>query len=646
MVTCFKNTKLQLLIVCVLTLLAYSNIFANEFATDDIGYFYNWDIPRHIENIAKIFTTDSVPKDEQGVYRPGKALLIMLSYKLWGLNLTGYHLFSLFVHLGSTVLVYFITRKIVSSMEYEVLRIKKLNTKYSILNTVYSIPFITALLFGLHPIHTEAITFILASYDSAGLLFYLLAFWLYLLVLKDTPGVEKMQLHPRGEYAWLYFASILSAAAAFLTYEMTFTLPLVIMLYHFCFRKKLAARIIPYWLILAGVILLRVFMLHIPSRGEYLGGDFYLTMLLMTKVFIQYIQLLILPLNLSLDHQVAPGIYSVVYPAYVNLETLRAQSIFEPAILANAGIITGVFVFVLKWYKKLPLAAFAIGWFFITLLPVSNIIPQGQIMAERYLYLPSFGFCLIAGYSISKIFNSKFSIFNKFSMFKFLKHLNFNSNFKSYTRPLDVKTKNYVFFTLFFLLFSFYFYQTYQRNKDWKDTPTVWQTLVRQNPAHPVANLTLARIYKEKGQNTQAAFYFNKALDLDPNLKDARLSSNFYQNKNLSFFYPKGWNIKEEAGIKVSKKNFEIQIESEMLGDNSIEDYLLKQKESLGVLKSQGLVKLPHFTTAYLRLYTLPFKADIYQFFLFKAGNVIKVTANPVDIEEKSSLDSILESMD
>ncbi len=602
MVTCLKNTKLQLFIICVLTLLAYSNIFANAFATDDIGYFYNWDIPKHIENIPKIFTTDSVPKDEQGVYRPGKALLIMLSYKLWGLNLTGYHLFSLFMHLSATVLVYFRTRQLILAPGVKKMQLHPRGGHW--------LAFITALLFGLHPIHTEAITFVLASYDSAGLTLFLLSFWLYLLVQRDTPEVKKMRLHLRGEKTWLYFVSIISAAAAFLTYEMTFTLPLVIMLYHFCFRKKLAARIVPYWLILAGALLLRVFLLHIPPRGQYLGGDFYLTMLIMTKAFIKYIQLLILPLNLNLDHQVAPGIYSVIYPAYVNLETLRSQSIFNPDILANILLIGSLLVVAFWYYKKSPLVTFTIVWFFITLLPVANIIPQGQIFAERYLYLPSFGFYLLLGLFFREV----------------------------------IRRIRLIGLIGLIGLLVFYFYQTYQRNKDWKDTLTVWQKLAVQNPDHPIINFTLAKIYKEKDMGRQAVFYFNKTLELDPNLNEAKLSANFFQNNNFSFFYPKDWKIQNDIGVKIINNQFEVNFDLDNLGDNLIEDYLKNQK-SFGSLENQGLVKLPNFESGYVKIWKSRTDMKLYQFFLFKQNKVIQVIINPMDLQQKDNVDAILKSL-
>src|SRR3989344_1516695 len=169
------SLKVQLLIISILTGFSFSNIFQNQFATDDIGYFYNWQIPKHFENIPKIFTQDSVPLDEKGVYRPVKALAIMVVYKVWGLNVVGYHLVGLMVHLLCTVLVYLITLEIIQNVRYREFSKEKpkfkgqnynsklKSEKKSIIHNTYSIiPFITALLFGVHPIHTEAITFILA----------------------------------------------------------------------------------------------------------------------------------------------------------------------------------------------------------------------------------------------------------------------------------------------------------------------------------------------------------------------------------------------------------------------------------------------------------------------------------------------------
>src|SRR5437762_1877699 len=77
--------------------------------------------------------------------------------------------------------------------------------------------FLTALIFGLHPVHTEAITFMTSSFDSIASSIFLLSFYLYL-------RANDSKLHQLR----LLIISSLLAVFAFFSYEMTLTLPLVI----------------------------------------------------------------------------------------------------------------------------------------------------------------------------------------------------------------------------------------------------------------------------------------------------------------------------------------------------------------------------------------------------------------------------------
>lgn len=474
-----KNTKLQVLIIVLLTGLVYSNIFQNQFATDDIGYFYNWQIPKHFENISKIFTTDSVPQDERGVYRPVKALAIMLVYKIFGLNVFGYHLVGLITHLLSTILVFFITKQILlksmnnDQSSYLRNEKRKMNNAIPIFHlSSFIFPFITALLFGVHPIHTEAITFILASFDSIGFLFYLLAFYLYIKARKIL---------------W----SLVFAGLAFFTYELTLSLPLVLLLYEFLLggkrqeagsTVKLAfVRVSPYFILLGFYIVFRFFILKIPPRQEYLMGSFYISQLTMTFAWVKYLFLMIFPFDLNLNHQILPGVYSVISKEFIDKDTLKSLSLFKPQVLLNITIITFIVVKTFIIRKKLPLISFSILWFFVTLLPVGFFLPQSTILAERYAYLASFGFILLLVHS------SWFIV----------------QRFKKHALILLV--------TCLLLLVSFYSYQTFNRNKDWKDTETVWVKMSQQNKDDPNTFLTLGKFYFEKKDYEKATLNFEKA---------------------------------------------------------------------------------------------------------------------------------------
>ena len=327
----------------------------------------------------------------------------------------------------------------------------------------------------MHPIHTEAISYITASFDSIAYIFFFAAFLFYLKatsflsssnpshVIPDALDPESNSIDSRlrgndrrgGNDIWKnrdYIISIVFAALAFFTLEMTLVLPVLLVLYEYLFRNKslkelkslkMLKRLSPYFILALGYLFLRVGVFQITSRAEYLGGSIYLTFLTMVQAWIRYLELLIWPVNLSINPAIAPGINSWVGEA-TKIDKILSQSIWDLNILGGLGVLGGLVGLGIKLRKKYPLITFAIFWFFICLLPVSEIIPQGSMLNERFLYLPSFGVIL------SLVICSWF-IVNKLKKHAYL-----------------------LLASCLVLLASFYFYQTFNRNKDWHDNVSLW----------------------------------------------------------------------------------------------------------------------------------------------------------------------------
>ena len=97
----------------------------------------------------------------------------------------------------------------------------------------------------------------------------------------------------------------------------------------------------------------------------------------MSKVLVKYIWLLIFHFKLTLYHDAA-----------------TANSLLELKVILPIFVILALIFTAIKSYNNNKAIAFAIGWFFIALMPFSNIIPLRMLMAERYIYLASFAFCL------------------------------------------------------------------------------------------------------------------------------------------------------------------------------------------------------------------------------------------------------------
>lgn len=258
-------------------------------------------------------------------------------------------------------------------------------------------------------------------------------------------------------------------------------------------------RWIPYFAILGAYLFIRFVVLDIGDRGTYLGDSFYKTQLVMTFTYVQYLWLLLWPMNLSIDHKLLPGIYSVVYKAFVSSETLNALSLFSPRVLLNLGVVAGLIGGGIYFWRKLPIVSFCIFWFFITLSPAGFFLPQSTIMAERYAYLATFGFSLAAAWILCE----------------------FYANVKRiYANALIL---------LLVIIIVVYGVRTYVRNFDYHDSLFFWQKLASQSPDNAIINYTLGKIYDERGKYDFALQYFGRALAVQPGIVEV----NFRMGRDL-----------------------------------------------------------------------------------------------------------------
>ena len=492
-----KKGFTQIVLIVLVTVLVFSNIFQNKFVVDDSG-FISWPEIKALQNIPNLLK-GAFPKNHSITYRPLSSVQLAFNYYFWGENPAGYHLGPLFFHLLTTVFVYLLILEITK---------KK------------SAAFIGGLLFGLHPVHVEGVTYISAAIGGTSSAFFMLAS-LYFYIRR------------------FYLISIVFAALSFFTHEITLVLIPILVLYDLCFRKfnlslvkTYLLRYLPYVALAAGYFLVRLVLVGPGlSRGAYLADSFPLTMLTMTKVLVQYLWVLVWPVNLVNNHIISPGIEAFVYRNY-RTAAIAAQSFFDLDILLSITIIIFMIFIIFILRKKHPIVSFCIGWFFISLLPVMELVPQGSMMNERLLYLASFGVVLITTYGLLKLKNKKLITF------------------------------------LTCLLVIFYGTRTFIRNRDWHDDISLWQADVRLspgqnayayfalgnayndrkqydlaieqyaksieiNPGFAVGWASLGRTYADMGKIAEAIANYKQALAIDPNFQEVKINLNNIYNKGL-----------------------------------------------------------------------------------------------------------------
>jgi len=439
-------------LIVIVTFIVYANSLKNEFVYEDYDQIVNNDFIKSWTNIPKILKSDiwmtTADPEKSMYYRPLFLLSLLFDYHVWGLNPLGFHITNLLLHILNSILVYFTICLILN------------NKKVALL---------AGLFFSIHPINTENVSYISGRDYLLAFLFYLLSFLMFILLTRN-----KKRIYYQIGSLFLFFLALL-------TKEIAIMLPFVLILYDYCFiytkkrRKNLYSMInlyLPYFAVIGIYFLIRKTVLGALAYNiPYHGGSLYATFLTMSRVFIHYIKLLILPVNLCLEY---------VFPIS---KTLFGKNLSIISII----ILLAILIIAIRIYKSSKEISFSIFWFFITLIPVSQIIPTWFYIAERYLYFPSFGFYLLLAILIAKILE--------------------------YQKKLLI---------LIPFLLIFYEVKTIQRNNDWKDNLTLWTKTVKQCPDSFRAHLNLGLIYGKNGRIDMAIDEFTNALKTNWNMSEDR----------------------------------------------------------------------------------------------------------------------------
>ncbi|MFC1654024.1 tetratricopeptide repeat protein [Patescibacteria group bacterium] len=446
--------KKKLIILATLITIAFSGTISSSFVWDDHGYIeYRDEMPDpSIKNILN----GTHPIKNTGVYRPVRNLLYPITHVFFKTNPTPYHVLILLIHIANTFLVLKISQKITNN------------------NTA---SFVTSLIFALHPIHTEPIAWITAGFDLFSVLFYLMS--LLFFIRKEDK---------ESNYMWSMIFGFLSIFSN----ETSSTLPITLFLYEALFNKGFKIsntfkKVYPY------ITMLGIFWLirsqSITVFAEEKGGvydNIFQSAVLVLFLFGQYIKLLILPLNLSVDRYFFPRLTGYFATNYGGDEAISSLNIYNPDVWQNILLVilwtVGLF-FARRKSKKI---FFSLLFIFIGLIPVIQIIPIYTIFTERYAYLSSLGFSLIAGILISKLFSIK---------------------------KAKIATK-----LLLISLLGSYFFIISQRIPDWKNDLTLFNKTIAQNPESTSALNALGVYYDNLKKPTLALYYFEEAYSQAPHV--------------------------------------------------------------------------------------------------------------------------------
>lgn len=436
------------------TTLAYANSLSGAFVFDDTKQIAGNPSLHSWSNVLRAFTND-VWGFERGTlttdlpppyYRPLFTIYLTLNYQLFGLWEPGWHLMNLLVHVTATVFVYYLLRRLSGD------------------NVV---ALLAALLFGLHPAHVESVSWISGIPDPLAALFYVPSLIWY------------VRYREEGNRKWL-IASLVAYGLAALCKETPLALPLVLGVWELARAenrkslplrlKETAYQLVPYGVVAAGYLALRYSVLGLISSQHPLMANVPDSVIWRTLpyVFVKYLKHLIAPFSLSL-------IYS---PPFIT-------STVDLRFLGSMGILLGGGYVLWLYRKKLNASVWvAIALMVAPLLPVLNlrVFHYEYIIQDRYLYLPSIGFCYLGALLI---------------LWLAQKHLRAAAAISG----------------VVLLAFGA---STVLQNRIWQNPAVLWQRAVNNSPDSWSSHYNLGLAYLDLRQNEPARLHLTEARRLNP----------------------------------------------------------------------------------------------------------------------------------
>lgn len=496
-----SNARLQGILIFVLAFLLYANTLGHGFVLDDsIVITENMFTQKGISGIPGILSKDTFfgffkveGKDalvSGGRYRPFTLVLFALLYQVAGKSALAFHLLTVLLFAGTCLVLYHTLRAMVTP---------KMGAGYG-----NAMSFIAAALFAVHPIHTEVVANIKGCDEIVTLLGCLGALWL-VLKAADTGNTA----YGLGAGAVFFLACMSKENAA------TFVVILPMALWFFRDRSSSGATSIaryvwPSWAAFAVFFLIRGSILnwkfgsapmelmnnpYLKIVGtQWVSFSFSEKLATISYTLGKYLQLLVWPAPLTHDY----------YPRHIDLKTFS-----NPVALLSLAAYAGMAVYALAGIRKKDTVRFGILFYLLSLSIVSNIVfPVGTHMGERFAFMPSVGFCIVAAHLLLQPVGGKPEW-----------------SFSALSLPLGITVLVGLAFGALTLL----------RNPVWESNEKLFLTDVKTSPNSAKIQNACGGVLFEKAmtlQDTaerrrafeQVFIHANKAVELYPNYKDALIS--------------------------------------------------------------------------------------------------------------------------
>ena len=361
-----QRELLTIALLCAVAIGCYLNTLGNGFVYDDQlqilqnPYVKSWHyLPQIFHTTVWSFIGDA---GETNYYRPLMTVTYLGLWQVFGNIPVGFHLFNLLLNALVVASVFYAGRALFKNHWAATL---------------------AALVFALHPVHTETVNWIAAVPDLEATLLFVAAFLVY----------------ASAERTWKTQALVVVLfVLALLAKEPALMLAPMLISYEHLVRKeryetKFAQKLLRYLPVCVAAVAylgLRIALFgKLAPVLQHAQISWTAAIYSAFSLIAEYTKLLVWPAHLSAFH---------VFHA--------SASLTSPGVLAGVVVVSACALFVLATYKRWPEGAFCVIWMALTLAPVLNARwMAANVLTERYLYLPSVGFCWLAGWTGKKMWD-------------------------------------------------------------------------------------------------------------------------------------------------------------------------------------------------------------------------------------------------
>ncbi len=455
------NRALSAIFLFLISFALFSPSLKNDFVWDDVEVITKGTVSFETSHIISTIVPEATHDKKARYYRPLLYASLVADKGLWGASPFGFHLSNIVFHSASVVLFYFMVLLIL--------------TEFGV-GGKGGAAFLSSLLFALHPMHVESVSWIAGRTDVLCGLFLFLAFISHILSYRRL---------------WFLVLTAFSFSLALLSKEVAVAFPLLALVFDLLDRRFVNRRGLIRYAVYLAILLIYLYLrgrafVNLPeATREIVGegvrqaaeGNEYISRI---PGYFEFIKILLSSYLIYLNKLILPFGFN----AFITNVPKEIYYVISSLVLLSVSAVLSF----ISIRKKENVTAFGILWMLIALAPsalVAVFSVASTPVAERYLYIPSAGLCLLAGYWIVEAGRM--------------------ARLRSFAWGVG------------FVLIVVYVFASYQRQGIWQNDLLLWRDTSLKSPYHPLPHANYGLALSNIGKNSEAIKEFEIALSPEMN---------------------------------------------------------------------------------------------------------------------------------